>query len=143
MKHTDTCSLTHSLARTHARPHARPHARTQARLPVDFKMPWFLKGWALLNLPPPPWTMGKWSVATYRKTQTAGWLYLLLNPYIIPLPVLHPLPQVSQFSSSCLFLSPSLREPESPTSFFMPSHWPVVSLLISQKPIGDKDFQCL
>jgi hypothetical protein len=29
-----------------------------------------------------------------------------------------------------LFLSPNLREPESPASFFLPIHWPLASLLI-------------
>lgn len=42
-----------------------------------------------------------------------------------------------------LFLSPNLREPGSPTSFFPPSHWLLASLLIDQKPMGTRTFSTL
>ena len=59
-----------------------------------------------------------------------------LSPAVLSL--FPPFSPSSPLPASLLF-SPSLQEPGSPASFFLPSHWPLASLLIDQEPIGDKD----
>lgn len=60
-----------------------------------------------------------------------------LSAYILEdLSVALSLSSLSSPGISILFLSPSLRESGSPSSFSPPSHWPLTTLLIDHKRMG-------
>lgn len=101
------------------------HTYTHAHTSLFLKCLGYLKGWAFLSLPLLPQAQsGKWSEATHLSSHMAHWssLLQLSSP-------------TTSWQSSVSFhwvlahttLRPCL------------SHWPLASLLIDQKPIGDKE----
>jgi hypothetical protein len=117
-------------------PHTHTH-RHKHRHKLILKYLGYIQGWAMLKLTLIPQAqLGKWPVDNHPNFHSASWLSLLqlLCPILVPWIM----------ENFCVHFSvPSLHKSKCLTPIPFPNHCLLASLLIDQKPTGDKDLQQL